>query len=189
MNDRCASGTGRFYDVLARALECDITELGPLALRGRRDLEISSMCATFAETEIISLLAQDLPPADIAASVHRAVAARTLALVAQVGRKLPVVLTGGVAHNPAAVHFLAEALDAEVEVPAEPQITGAFGAALLAWETADRTVAAAMAPLADVVFPVAGHHHADGRSCAGCDGVLASRQPVPLGRHIPVRSV
>ena len=78
MNDRCASGTGRFYEVLARALECELDELPSLALRGGRDLEVSSMCATFAETEIVSLLAQGLPAADIASSVHRAIAARTL---------------------------------------------------------------------------------------------------------------
>ena len=141
MNDRCASGTGRFYEVLARALECELDELPSLALRGSRDLEVSSMCATFAETEIVSLLAQGLPAADIASSVHRAIAARTLALVAQVGKRTPVVLTGGVARNRAAVRFLADALDLEVQVPARPQITGAYGAALLAMESAGRTPA------------------------------------------------
>src|SRR5260370_2997427 len=95
MNDRCASGTGRFFEVLARAIECDIGELADLALSGHRDLEVSSMCATFAETEIISLLARGERREDIAASVHRAVAARTLGLVAQVGRHTPVVMTGG----------------------------------------------------------------------------------------------
>src|SRR6266853_5001324 len=89
MNDRCASGTGRFFEVLARAIECDIGELADLALSGHRDLEVSSMCATFAETEIISLLARGETREDIAASVHRAVAARTLGLVAQVGRHTP----------------------------------------------------------------------------------------------------
>ena len=69
------------------------------------------MCATFAETEVISLLAHGAEKADIAASVHRAVAARTLGLVAQVGKRTPVVMTGGVAKNPAAVHYLSEALD------------------------------------------------------------------------------
>ena len=92
------------------------------------------MCATFAETEIVSLLAQGLATEDIAASVHRAIAARTLALVAQVGKRAPVVLTGGVARNPAARHFLSVALDHEVIVPEHPQITGAYGAALLARE-------------------------------------------------------
>ena len=135
MNDRCASGTGRFFEVLARAIECDIGELADLALSGNRDLEVSSMCATFAETEIISLLARGERREDIAASVHRAVAARTLGLVAQVGRHTPVVMTGGVARNAASVHFVAQALDVPVSVPDTPQITGAFGAALLARES------------------------------------------------------
>jgi predicted CoA-substrate-specific enzyme activase len=135
MNDRCASGTGRFFEVLARALECELDELAGLALGGTKDLEISSMCATFAETEIVSLLARGEDPADIAASVHRAVSARTLGLVAQVGRHASVVMTGGVAQNAAAVHFISEALRAEVVVPSRPQITGAYGAALLARES------------------------------------------------------
>jgi (R)-2-hydroxyacyl-CoA dehydratese activating ATPase len=172
MNDRCASGTGRFYEVLARAVESDIGELGALALRGTRDLEVSSMCATFAETEIVSLLAQGMPTADIAASVHRAIAGRTLALVAQVGRRLPVVMTGGVAKNPAAVHFLSLALDAPVQVPAQPQITGAYGAALLAMESAAGSDAPARQEGdADFSAPLFPHQHADAtHSCDGCDG-------------------
>lgn len=183
MNDRCASGTGRFYDVLARAIECDLDDLGPLAMTGGEDLEVSSMCATFAETEIVSLMAQDLPVADIAASVHRAIAARTLALVAQVGRRTPVVLTGGVARNPAAVHFLAEALGAEVGVPEFPQITGAFGAALLARDAAR---AAPAARVADVDDPrqVGVAHAALGHSCAGCNG-----QPSAIVQLGPVGGV
>jgi predicted CoA-substrate-specific enzyme activase len=132
MNDRCASGTGRFFEVLARALEVEITDVGPLALSGSTGLEVSSMCATFAETEVISLLARGEEMADIAASVHRAVAARTLGLVAQVGKLTPIVMTGGVANNVAAVHFLAKALGVDLEIPRDPQISGAYGAALIA---------------------------------------------------------
>jgi (R)-2-hydroxyacyl-CoA dehydratese activating ATPase len=132
MNDRCASGTGRFFDVLSRALEVEIGDIGDLALQGSSDLEVSSMCATFAETEVISLLAGGAEKADIAASVHRAVAARTLGLVAQVGRRTPVVMTGGVAKNKAAVQALSRALRLPVEIPSDPQISGAYGAALLA---------------------------------------------------------
>jgi predicted CoA-substrate-specific enzyme activase len=186
MNDRCASGTGRFYEVLGRAIECDLDDLGPLALQGSRDLEVSSMCATFAETEIVSLLAQGLPIEDIASSVHRAIAGRTLALVAQVGRRTPVVLTGGVARNPAAVHYLAEALDHEIVVPERPQITGAYGAALLALESAVRDASAQPAPrdvaAADQLFP---HATAPGHSCADCDGTPSST--VDLGPAIAVR--
>lgn len=135
MNDRCASGTGRFFEVLARALECDIEELAELALHGEKALEVSSMCATFAETELISLLARGERREDIAASVHRAVSARTLGLVAQVGKRSPVVMTGGVARNAAAVRFLEDALGLQITIPSAPQISGAYGAALLARET------------------------------------------------------
>jgi predicted CoA-substrate-specific enzyme activase len=189
MNDRCASGTGRFYDVLARALECDIGDLGTLALQGTRDLEVSSMCATFAETEIVSLLAEGQPAADIAASVHRAIAGRTLALVAQVGKHTPVVMTGGVARNPAAVLFLSRALNCEVGVPAQPQITGAYGAALLAVEAA--TAATASAPRhVDADPRMLPHRHpGESRSCADCGGVTVSRAeaPVQLGPVIGLR--
>lgn len=185
MNDRCASGTGRFYEVLARAVDVSIDELGELALRGSDDLEVSSMCATFAETEIVSMLAEDKDVADIASSVHRAIAARTLALVAQVGRHTPVVLTGGVARNPAAVHFLSRALDAEVTVPAHPQITGAFGAALLARDADRKRRIAEDVPGADEMFPRPRGHVHTGPDCTGCDGSLAGG-PVDLG--LPVRT-
>jgi (R)-2-hydroxyacyl-CoA dehydratese activating ATPase len=171
MNDRCASGTGRFFEVLARAIECDLEELAPLALAGDKALEVSSMCATFAETELISLLAQGERREDIAASVHRAVATRTLGLVAQVGRRSPVVMTGGVAHNAAAVHFLAEALGAEVTVPESPQITGAYGAALLAREGAGRVTRGAGETTVDAREPA--------RSCSTCD-VTTTNLGVPV---------
>jgi (R)-2-hydroxyacyl-CoA dehydratese activating ATPase len=186
MNDRCASGTGRFYEVLARAIECDIGELGALALRGGTDLEVSSMCATLAETEIVSLLAQGLAVEDIAASVHRAIAARTLALVAQVGKRAPVVLTGGVARNPAARHFLSVALDHEVIVPEHPQITGAYGAALLAREHEAGPAATEGDADRPSQVPHTVLHNGLGHSCAECDGRPSAI--VELGPVIGVRN-
>ncbi|HEY5842186.1 MAG TPA: acyl-CoA dehydratase activase [Mycobacterium sp.] len=170
MNDRCASGTGRFFDVLARALEVDISEIGDLTLQGSDDLEISSMCATFAETEVISLLAQGQRKSDIAASVHKAVSARTLGLVAQVGKATPTVMTGGVAKNPAARHYLSRALRHEVDVLDQPQIAGAYGAGLLALDEYlgsrdhDRETA--------IGAGIAARHTASVPHCASCDGVL-----------------
>jgi predicted CoA-substrate-specific enzyme activase len=161
MNDRCASGTVRFFEVLARAIECDLAELADLALAGTKNLEVSSMCATFAETELISLLAQGERREDIAASVHRAVSARTLGLIAQVGRYTPIVMTGGVARNAAAVHFLAEAVGAEVTVPDSPQITGAYGAALLARDGAATAALGAGETTVDAREPA--------RSCGTCE--------------------
>lgn len=178
MNDRCASGTGRFFDVLARALDCDFAELDDLALSGSDDLEVSSMCATFAETEIISLLAEGAEPADIAASVHRSVAARTLSLVAQVRKPATAVLTGGVARSRAARHFLARALGVPISVPDEPQATGALGAALLGIDTLRGTT-----PLTQG-FIDRGHTHdganAAGRDCSSCSAGRARYGPLDI---------
>jgi predicted CoA-substrate-specific enzyme activase len=165
MNDRCASGTGRFFEVLARAIECELDELAGLALRGEKNLEVSSMCATFAETELISLLAQGERREDIAASVHRAVAARTLGLIAQVGRRTPIVMTGGVAKNAAAVHFLSEAVRAEITVPSSPQITGAYGAALLARDGSEQAARGAGETAVGAREPA--------RSCSSCEVAAA----------------
>ncbi|MGV9710961.1 acyl-CoA dehydratase activase [Gordonia sp. NPDC003424] len=181
MNDRCASGTGRFFDVLARALEVDVSEVGALAMSGTDGLEVSSMCATFAETEVISMLAQGQETADIAASVHKAVAARTLGLVAQVGKATPTVMTGGVARNEAARHYLEKALRHPVEVLAQPQIAGAYGAGLLArdeylgslgrTESRDTAAKDQLAQRAAGIVP----------TCAGCDGTGDhDHGPVPL---------
>jgi sugar (pentulose or hexulose) kinase len=125
------------------------------------------MCATFAETEVISLLASGHEKTDIAASVHRAVAARTLGLVAQVGKRTPVVMTGGVANNPAAVHYLSKALNLPVQVPANPQISGAYGAALLALDAYQDAQAAADAKRQDEVVG-APAPPAEPRDCNTC---------------------
>jgi activator of 2-hydroxyglutaryl-CoA dehydratase len=117
---------------LAQTLETDLDSLGELAMQGSPDLEVSSLCATFAVTEVISLLARGHDPADIAASVHMASAYRLLGLIGQVGKVTPVALTGGVARNRAAIHYLEELLRAPIQVPDDPKITGAYGAALLA---------------------------------------------------------
>lgn len=185
MNDRCASGTGRFFDVLARALEVPVEEVSALALRGDENLEVSSMCATFAETEVISLLAQGAETTDIAASVHRAVASRTIGLVAQVGKAGPVVMTGGVAQNEALVQFLSKSLGLEIEVLAEPQIAGALGAALIAREEylgnlkrekADEVTAAQLEQKLSVAVP----------QCIGCDGSLDHTHHAPIALTLQV---
>lgn len=132
MNDRCAAGTGKFFEVLARAMDIPLEEMGGIALQAKEKLKISSMCATFAETEVISLLAEGQTKPDVLGAVHAAIAARTMGLVGRVGKKGPVVMTGGVAKNPAAVHHIEAALGMPLVLPPAPQIAGALGAALLA---------------------------------------------------------
>lgn len=184
MNDRCASGTGRFYEVLARALECEVDEIGELALQGGRDLDVSTMCATFAETEIISLLAEGAEREDVAASVHRAIAYRVLGLIGQVGKRSPAVMTGGVAKNRAAVHFLSEILELPLQVPEDPQITGAYGAALLALETATGKQFAGgdLGRVEKIELEVEAAFVPSNRpvpSCVDCSGKLAGAEQLP----------
>lgn len=131
MNDRCAAGTGRFLEMVAARLGMPVGELG-LAARGNRcPAAITSMCAVFAETEIIGLLASGRPQADIIAGVQAAVAARVAAMA---GGKItqPVAFTGGVAQVDGMAKALEHALGQAVIVPENPQYTGALGAAMAA---------------------------------------------------------
>ena len=101
-------------------------------MEATQELKISSMCATFAETEVISLLAEGQSKPDVLGAVHAAIAARTAGLVGRVGKRLPVVMTGGVAKNVAAVHHIEKVLNTKLTLPEDPQIAGALGAALFA---------------------------------------------------------
>jgi len=131
MNDRCAAGTGRFLEVMAERLGVPLENLGRLAGQSDAPAAISNTCVVFAETEIIGLLAGGARPADIAAGVQRAMAARIQAMA---GRDVedPVIFTGGVARVPGMTHALETALGHPVAVASDPQYTGALGAALIA---------------------------------------------------------
>lgn len=135
MNDRCAAGTGRFLEMLATRLGIDLGKLGELVAKSRSPAIINSTCIVFAETEIIGLLAQGVPVADIVAGVQKAIASRLISLV---GRKVtgPVYFTGGVALLPGMTQALEEALGFQIQLTPMPQFTGALGAALLAGEQA-----------------------------------------------------
>lgn len=132
MNDRCAGGTGKFLETLARAVNVELDEMGPLALQAGDFPQVSSMCATFAETEVISLLAEGQELVPVLAGVHAALAKRLSGLVSRVGLRTPAVMTGGVARNPAAVKHIQDILGITLIVPKDPQIAGALGAALYA---------------------------------------------------------
>ncbi len=133
MNDRCAAGTGRFLEVVARRLETGLDALGEMASSSRTPASISRMCVVFAETEIIGLLAGHTPVEDIIAGVQAAIASRVAGLA---GRRAdpPVVFTGGVARVSGMRAALESALGQRVVVAPDPQLTGALGAALLAAE-------------------------------------------------------
>ena len=130
MNDKCAAGTGRFLQVLSGILNMPLDELGKAAATGK-PVAISSMCAVFAETEIVGLLARSTPPQDIAAGVFRAIARRMRALARRIPMQGECVFTGGLATSPAFAAILSDELGLTVQVPHDPQTVGALGAALI----------------------------------------------------------
>ena len=135
MNDRCAAGSGRFLEVVALRLGVDLATLGDLSRGSQQPAIISSMCVVFAETEIIGLLAEGIPPRDIAAGVQKAIASR---VVAMAGRAVaaPICFTGGVALQSGMIRALEAELASPVSVSTIPQYTGALGAAILAGKRA-----------------------------------------------------
>ncbi len=134
MNDKCAAGTGKFLEVLASTLGIKLDEMGEMALRSETPVEITSVCTVFAESEVISLLAEGKDVQDIVAGLHRAIAKRVSGLVRQIGIAEDVVMTGGVAKNKGVVKALEDELGVRINVPDEPQIVGAYGAGIIARE-------------------------------------------------------
>ncbi len=137
LNDRCAAGTGRFLEVMARALDMPLDYLGRAACAAARPSLLSSTCTVFAESEVVGLLARGEARDSIAAGLCQAVARQMVALGSRVGLQPPVCLVGGVAQNQGVVAALNGELEYEVTVPPNPQFTAALGAALLALEALD----------------------------------------------------
>lgn len=135
MNDKCAAGTGRFLEAIARTLEIDISEVGPEALKSTEEIEITSMCTVFAESEVISLIANNKEKCDIANGICRAIANKAYSLMRRVGLTPDFMMTGGVAKNPGVVRAVEEKLHASLYICPEPEIVGAVGAALYALDT------------------------------------------------------
>jgi predicted CoA-substrate-specific enzyme activase len=133
MNDRCAAGTGKFIEIVAKTLSIPLEETGEAARKTDETCEISSMCAVFAESEIIGLLHKGQQREVILRGVFRSVARRTLGMAGKVGLERDIVFTGGVACNPGVLDALAQETGCpDILRPADPRITGALGAALIA---------------------------------------------------------
>ena len=138
MNDKCAAGTGRFLDVMARVLEVKVTDLGALDAMSQKKVGISSTCTVFAESEVISQLAMGTDKCDIIAGIHRSVAHRVTGLAHRIGVVPSVVMTGGVAQNSGVVTALKEELGCPIHTSPLTQYNGALGAALFAYQAASR---------------------------------------------------
>ncbi len=136
MNDKCAAGTGRFIDVMARVLEVTISEMQDYDAKATAVAPISSTCTVFAESEVISQLSQNTPKENIIAGVHASVAVKACGLANRGGVTPDVVMSGGVAQNAGVVRAISKELKQPVIVAPNPQVAGALGAALFAYEDA-----------------------------------------------------
>ncbi len=136
MNDKCAAGTGRFLSNAADTLSVSLDDIGPISLTGKKPVRLSTVCAVFVESDIMSYLAEGKTMPDILAGVHSAIAARTIALVRRVGIEPEVSFTGGVSRNIGMVKALEEKLKLPVNVCDDSHYIGAIGAALFALERA-----------------------------------------------------
>ena len=131
MNDKCSAGTGRFLEVMSSALGVPLDKMGPLSLKAEKPALISSVCTVFAESEVVSLVAQGKPIEEILKGVHYSIADRVLSLAERVTIRDDVAITGGVAKNIGVVKALEEKMGKKLLVYDEPQIVGAIGAAIL----------------------------------------------------------
>jgi len=131
MNDKCASGTGRFLEVMARTLEVDLERLGQMALQAAEPTPLSARCSIFCETEVLHHLQRGVDAAALAAGICRAMADRVAALTRRLGAEPAVTMTGGVAKNDGVRRELERLLGQRlVPLPRDPQVMGALGAAL-----------------------------------------------------------
>jgi predicted CoA-substrate-specific enzyme activase len=135
MNDKCAAGTGRFLEVMARVFGIESKEIGPLTLKAQKIIPISSQCSVFAESEIISLVAEENDICEILAGICDSVAGRIESLVGRVGLREFVTVSGGVGKNIGVCKALERRLGVKIKkMPGDPQLVGALGAALIAEE-------------------------------------------------------
>lgn len=134
MNDKCAAGTGRFLDVMAKVLNVPVTSLETLSAQSSHPVNISNICTVFAESEVISHLSTGVEICDIVAGIHYSVARRAASLAMRIGIIGPVAMSGGVALNHGVVNAVSEELHCPVHIHRDSQLAGAYGAALIGWE-------------------------------------------------------
>lgn len=138
MNDKCAAGSGRFIEVIADTLDLRLEDMGDISLKSENPANVSSICTIWAQQEVAASLAKGTPTPDLVAGIHRSLADRVVRMVNRLRVEEEVVVTGGGAKNVGLVASLSEQLGHEVQVPEEPLITGALGAALLGKDIAEK---------------------------------------------------
>ena len=132
MNDKCAAGTGRFFEVMADVMELALEDMGKLSLQACEEIEIASTCTVFGRSEVASLIREGKNKRDILAGLNASIAGRAHTLLRKIGITPDFAITGGLAKNIGVVRKLEEKVGLRVLLPEEPQIVGALGAALFA---------------------------------------------------------
>jgi predicted CoA-substrate-specific enzyme activase len=135
-SEKCAAGSGRFLQVIARVLQIDLKDIGELSLKSKNRVDFNTGCAVFAESEAISRVAEGTLKEDILAGLHRTLAAKIRSMVERVGLEPDCAVVGGGAKDIGLVKSIEESLGQKLLLPEEPQIVAALGAALLAEEKA-----------------------------------------------------
>lgn len=134
MNDKCAAGTGRFLETLAKVLEVPLDQMGPVSLGSTQPVEITTTCLVFAKSEVATHLAEGIRKEDLIQGIHTAIARRLIVMARKVGIKEKVFFDGGPARNIGMVETFKRELNMDIVVPDVPQIVTATGAAVLARE-------------------------------------------------------
>jgi predicted CoA-substrate-specific enzyme activase len=135
MSGKCAGGSGRILQVIAKVLQVKVEEIGELSLKSKRRIDFNTGCAVFAESEAISRIAEGAKKEDLLAGLHRALASQINSLAERIGVELDVAMVGGGARDIGLVQALKEIRGHDILVPQKPHMTGALGAALIAMES------------------------------------------------------
>jgi predicted CoA-substrate-specific enzyme activase len=134
MSGKCAGGSGRILQVIAKVLQMKVEEMGEVSLKSKRRVEFNTGCAVFAESEAISRLSQEVKKEDLLAGIHRALAAQINSLAERLGVEQDVAMVGGGARDVGLVQALKEIRGHDILIPQRPHMTAALGAAILAIE-------------------------------------------------------
>ena len=136
INEKCAAGAGAFIEAMARALEVDLEDMGPMSMSSDKAIPMNAQCAIFAESEVVGLIHAKTEKQDISRSIHDAMASRIVSMVRRIGVNPDIVMIGGVSLNPGFVHSLSTELEVDLHIPDDPTYGAAVGAALVAQQEA-----------------------------------------------------
>ena len=134
LSGKCAGGSGRILQVIAKVLQLKVEEIGELSLKSKKSVDFNTGCAVFSESEAISRIAEGAKKEDLLAGLHRALAAQINSLAERIGVEQDVAMVGGGARDVGLVQALKEIRGHDIFVPPEPHMTAALGAALIAVE-------------------------------------------------------